>query len=61
MNEYFVNITKILDIPVLTSEVLPIDIGCMDPADEIIYKYSKHLSIIKINEILKPTEQFFHQ
>ena len=38
MNEYFVNITKILDIPVLNTEVLPIDIECMDPGDEIIYK-----------------------
>ena len=53
-----------MDIPVLTTEVLPIDIAieCMDPIDEIIYKYSKHPSIIKINEIVKPTEQFsFHE
>ena len=62
MNEYFVNITNNLDIPVLTTEVLPIDIECTDPVDEIIYKYSKHPSIIKINEIVKPTEQFpFHE
>ena len=62
MNEYFVNITKHLDIPVFTTEVLPIDIECMDSVDEIIYKYSIHPSIIKINEIVKLSEQFsFHE
>ena len=58
MKDYFVNITNNLDIPVLTTEVLPIAIECMDPVDEIIYKYSKHPNIIKINEVVKPTEQF---
>ena len=37
MNEYFVNITKNLDIPEYTTEVLPIDVEYMDPIDEIIY------------------------
>ena len=62
MNRYFMNITKHLDIPALTTEVLPIAIECMDAVDEIEYKYSKHMSIIIINEIVKATKQFsFHK
>ena len=58
MNEYFVNITKNLDIPEFITEVLSGDVVYMDPIDEIIYKYSKHMSITKINEIVKPAEEF---
>ena len=58
MNEYFVNITKNLDIPEFTTEVLHTDVECIAPIDEIIYNYSKHPSIIKINEIIKPVETF---
>ena len=58
LNEYFVNITKNLDIPEFITEVLLVETEYMDSIDEIIHKYSKHLSIIKINEIVKPTEEF---
>ena len=58
MNEYFVNITQNLDIPEFTTEVLHTDVECIDPIDEIIYNYSKHPSIIKINEIIKPVQTF---
>ena len=33
----------------------------MDPVDELIYKYSKHQSIIKINEIVKPDVMLIEQ
>ena len=39
MNEYFVNITKDLDIPEIMLEKLPdsIDITCLDQIDQIIH------------------------
>ena len=57
MNEYFVNITQTLDIPEVRKE-LPVDIEYIDPIDEIIYKYSNHPSITKINKITKLTKRF---
>ena len=61
MNDYFVNVTKTLDIPEFTTENLPIEVGCIDPIDEIIYAYSKHPSILRINEIVKSNDQFYFE
>ena len=58
MNDYFVNITQTLDIPEFKTEKLPIDIEFIDPIDEIICNFSKHPSITKINNIIKPKERF---
>ena len=58
MNEYFVNITQTLDIPKFTTEKLPFGIECVDPIDEIIFNFSKHPSITKINNIVKPLKTF---
>ena len=60
MNEYFVNITKDLDIPEIMLEKLPdsIDITCLVQIDQIIHQYSMHPSILKINEIVNPTDTF---
>ena len=55
MNDYFVNITQTLDIPEVRKEI-PVDIVYIDPIDEIIYKYSNHPSITKINNIAKITK-----
>ena len=63
MNEYFVNITKDLNISGIMTETLPenIDVRCIDPIEKIIHNYRNHPSICKINEIVKPTEKFsFH-
>ena len=61
MNEYFVNITHTLDIPDITKEMLPVDVTCIDTIDEIIYKFSKHPSITKINKITKLATGFFFE
>ena len=58
MNEYFVNITQTLDVPKFTTEKLPVGIECIDPIDEIIFNFSKHPSITKINNIVKPLKTF---
>ena len=58
MNDYFVNITKTIDIPEFTTEKLPIEVECIDPIDEIIYAYKKHPSILKISETVKPDDRF---
>ena len=60
MNEYFVNIRKDLDIPEIMLEKLTnsIDITCLDQIDQIIHQYSMHPSILKINEIVNPTDTF---
>ena len=58
MNEYFVNITQTLEIPVFTTEGLPVDIECIGPIDEIIYNFSRHRSVLKISNIIKPKERF---
>ena len=58
MNEYFVNITQTLDIPKFETEKIPADIQYIDPIDEIIYNFSKHPSIIKLNSIIKPDINF---
>ena len=51
MNDYFVNITREIDVP----EVCHTDVGslCTSPIDVIIQTYSEHPSIIKINENVK--------
>ena len=58
MNEYFVNVTKNLDIPEFKIEQLPINtnIVCIDPIDHIVFNYKNHPSILKINESAKLTE-----
>ena len=58
MNEYFVNITQILDMPVFPTKGLHVDIECIEPIDEIICNFCRHQSIIKISNIIKPTERF---
>ena len=51
MNDYFVNITKEMDIP----EVCHTDVDslCTDPIDVITQMYSEHPSILKIKENVK--------
>ena len=63
MNEYFVNVTKSLNIPDVEIEKHPInsDIQYMDPVDQIIYNYSKHPSILKTKEMIKHEETFTFQ
>ena len=56
MNEYFIHITKDLNIPKFMLENT--DMIYLDPIDEIIHKYSKHSSILKINEFVNPIDTF---
>ena len=60
MNEYFVNVTKNLDIPEFKIEQLPMNtnIVCIDPIDHILFNYKNHPSILKINDSVKLTETF---
>ena len=60
MNEYFVNIMKNLNIPAYMIEKLPdnINVECIDPIDGIIYNYSKHPSILKINTFVNHRRTF---
>ena len=58
MNEYFVNITQTLEIPVFTTEGLPVGIECINPINKIIYNFSRHPSVLKISNIIKPKERF---
>ena len=53
MNDYFVNITQKMGIPEFNKEILPPCVEYIDPVDEIVYNFSKHPSIIKINNIIK--------
>ena len=48
MNEYFINITKTLDIPEIRKKIIPVDIEYIDPIEEIIYKYSNTLVLQKL-------------
>ena len=52
MNEYFVNITKDLNIPGFNIEKIPknMNMNYIDPIDKIIYEYSKHPSILNIKQ-----------
>ena len=59
MNEYFVNITKNLDIPRIKIE-LPISKGT-DLIDDIIQSYRNHPSIKKINQKVNTSEKFSFQ
>ena len=60
VNEYFVDVTKSLDIPEFKIEWLPTntDIVYINPIDHILFNYTKHPSILKINENVKLTESF---
>ena len=60
MNEYFVNITKNLNIPNIVLESTPGNLNNLnvDHIDEIIQSYSKHSSIQKIKEIVNSTVPF---
>ena len=53
MNDYFVDITKNLDIPEIEIEQLPLntDIVCINPIDTILYRYKNHPSILNISEM----------
>ena len=53
MNSYFVNIATNLDIPEFETEKLPANavFECVEPIDNIIYKYNKHISILKIKKL----------
>ena len=60
MNSYFINITDNLHMPEFTTENVPTNTGdeCIDPIDNIIYKYSKHPSILKIKDTASFTKTF---
>ena len=60
MNDYFVSVTKILDVPeIMTEEISTnIDIVYVDPIDAILHKFYNHPSILKIRENVKLTETF---
>ena len=61
MNSYFINITDNLHIPEFETEKVPENNTvneCMDSIDNIIYKYSKHPSILKIKETARYTKTF---
>ena len=60
MNNYFVNVTKILDVPEIMTEQISmnIDIVDVDPIDAIFHKLYNHPSILKIRENVKLTETF---
>ena len=60
MNCYIINITDNLHIPEFTTENVPtnIDDECIDPIDNILYKFSKHPSILKIKETTSFTKTF---
>ena len=57
---YFVNVTKILDVPEITTEQISmnIDIVDVDPIDTILHKFYNHPSVLKIRENVKLTETF---
>ena len=60
MNEYFVNITKNLNIPNIVLESTPGNLNSLnvDHIDEIILSYNKHPSIQKIKEMVNSTVSF---
>ena len=60
MNDYFVNITKELNIPAIYVEKQSenTDTGFLDPIDQIIHSYRRHPSILKINEFVTHTGKF---
>ena len=58
MNEYFINITKTLDIPDIRKNIIPVDIEYIDPIDEIIYKYSNTPVLQKLIKSLKSQKDF---
>ena len=55
MNNYFVNITKELNIPEFAVEK---SLNISDPIDLIIHQYSKHPSVLIINEYVNTSEIF---
>ena len=56
MNEYFVNITKKLEIPKIKTKTPSPE--HTDLIDKIIYSYSEHPSIKKIHEMVNIPEKF---
>ena len=60
INDYFVDITKNLDIPDIEIEQLPwnTDDVCIDPIDTILYRYKNHPSILEIRQNVTYTETF---
>ena len=59
MNDYFVNITKGLDIKVpYNDNPEKNDVTCIVPIDQIIIGYSKHRNILKITERIGHTTEF---
>ena len=59
LNEYFVNITKDLNIKTYDIEEIPEDlITEIDHIDKIIYNYNNHPSILKINDIVNVSIPF---
>ena len=59
-NNYFINITRNLDIKEIEIEPLPLytDIICTDPIDTILYNYKNHPSIRNIRENITYTDTF---
>ena len=59
MNDYFVNVTKSLDIPEIMIEQISMNIDIIyDPIDAILHNFYNHSSIIKIRENVKLSETF---
>ena len=50
MNDYFVNVTKDLDISIPSSPTLECNLPSGDPTDQILLRYRNHPSILKIME-----------
>ena len=59
-NDYFINITRNLDIQEIEIEPLPLntDIVCTDPIDTILYNYKNHPSTRNIRENITSTDTF---
>ena len=59
-NDYFINITRNLDIQEIEIEPLPLntDIVCTDPIYTIMYNYKNHPSIRNIRENITYTDTF---
>ena len=60
MNDYFVNVTKSLDVPEIMIEQISmnIDIVYVGPIDAIFHKFYIHPNILNIRENVKLTETF---
>ena len=58
LNDYFVNVTKDLDISIPLTETFPYNDTFMDPIDLIISRYKNHPSILNIMERVEHQKNF---